>query len=451
MSHERSDTGAFPGEDEIGQPRQHLDESPARRLRIAINGKFVDNPATLPIVQPDRPNRARPTPLRGVAEFGVALVNVAATLVSLILGCVFVVVALATRAHAQLSTSAIYVVGLSLFAFGMPAALALWRHGRDYARALVTMSWLIAVWNASVLWVGTIVMPVWLSGGLADADRIVAQFVGETHPATRLALSAGQEAAAQLQGETPEVPAALTVHEVGRDMSRATKIALGEDGSGIFVDVVLHGPGGDVNGRYLFDTGASYTTITSEMAKKLGVQVPDDAPSLEFSTAAGARSSKMVYLPELRIGEVTIPGILVSICDTCATERYPGLLGINVLREFYIEMDYQHERMELIPRKYDGVANRAYDIQPMVSLSIDGRAELWMRHVRWTATVKNRSNVTLRNVIPKVEFNNGHVVHGVLIPEIAPGASAKSLIRGKAATVAQQQVEFTLKLAQAQW
>jgi clan AA aspartic protease (TIGR02281 family) len=394
---------------------------------------------------------------RQVVEFGLALLNVAAALFSIVMGLTLALALVALlRTPAPPESSMLpahawhWVAALSL-AFGLPALLAFWKHPREFSKLSSTMTWLPGLCAGVWFVLAVVFTPSWASRGLLHTDGLVAAALGDSHPATRLVAASAHEAAAQIDPKSIQEPPFATVQEVGRDPSRAHVIDLVGDGAGIFVDVVLTGPKGESKHRYLFDTGASYTTITSEMARELGIEVPSDAPSIEFSTAAGARSSKMVYLPKLQIGKESLNGLLVSICDSCATERYPGLLGINALREFYIEMDYQSARMELVPRIYDGPANRAYDILPMTTLSIEGRPELWMRHVRWVTLVTNRAKVPIRNVIPKVEFNNGTVLYGDPIAEIAPGASAKSLVRGRAATKSSAHVEFTLRLAQAQW
>ena len=90
------------------------------------------------------------------------------------------------------------------------------------------------------------------------------------------------------------------------DVDRALTLPIQRERNAIFVDVELHGKDGKKAARkYLFDTGASFTTITSETAKELGIEVPEDAPTVEFNTASGVRVSRVVYLPALSIGGST--------------------------------------------------------------------------------------------------------------------------------------------------
>ena len=82
---------------------------------------------------------------------------------------------------------------------------------------------------------------------------------------------------------------------------------------------------------------------------------------LTFNTASGPRESRMVFLPALRLGTIEIKGLLVSVCDGCVNERHQGLLGHNVMREFFAQIDFRNQRMVLLPRIGQQKPNRAYD------------------------------------------------------------------------------------------
>src|SRR5690606_17318675 len=99
--------------------------------------------------------------------------------------------------------------------------------------------------------------------------------------------------------------------------------------------------------------------------------------------------SQMVYLPALELGAVRIEGLLVSVCDRCVN----GLLGQNVMREFFAQIDYKNQRMVLIPRARSERPNRAYDIEPVVQLKLEGPPEVWLGRVHWVVLVENRSTV----------------------------------------------------------
>jgi hypothetical protein len=194
--------------------------------------------------------------------------------------------------------------------------------------------------------------------------------------------------------------------------------------------------------------------MTTTTAKRLGIEVPEDAPILTFNTATGPRESHMVYLPALELGQVRIDGLLVSVCDKCANDHSEGLLGLNVMRKFFVQMDYRAGRMLLLPRNADTDErpNRAYDVEPVVEMKVEGSAELWQDRVRWVILVRNRSTVPLLDVVPVVKFANGPVLPAARIERIEPGETGRALVEGKAVLEgADSNSRYTLGLAEAYW
>ena len=161
----------------------------------------------------------------------------------------------------------------------------------------------------------------------------------------------------------------------------------------------------------------------------------------------------MVHLPAPRLGEVRISGLLVSVCDSCATERTGGLLGLNVMREFFVQMDYQGNQMQLVPRIHERRANRAYDIEPVLDMQIEGQPEIWLGRIRWVVTLYNEGTVPLYEVMPRVDFKDGPTLYGEAVATIEPGETGRSLLVGEVTEDSEDasSVEFTLSLAEAFW
>jgi clan AA aspartic protease (TIGR02281 family) len=349
-----------------------------------------------------------------------------------------------------------YFALAAVVSFGLPFALAVWKHRRDPhpSRTIPgTMAWLPTAWNATGILLATLLVPDVLGTALRSCEWMVQGRFGDSHSMTRALSALGHETADLV--DPPIEPIAETVGEpTGFALENAVEIPIRE-GAAILVDVELEGPAGTTPSRYLFDTGASYTTITSETAQTLGIEIPKDAPTLEFNTARGLGQSRMVYLPRLRLGDVELDGLLVSVCDSCATTQAGGLLGLNVIREFHVGMDYQGRQMELLPRVSASRPNRAYDVQPVVTIGIEGRPEIWLGRVRWIVLVENRGTETLENVRPVVEFREGPALLGEVIERIEPGRTGRSLLVGRVEDESSRRrndpVEFTLSLAEAYW
>ncbi len=376
------------------------------------------------------------------------------SLFSLAVGLVALLTAfsLARSANDGAPAGWIWMLAVAL-TFGLPFLLAAWKHHDEPRRIRATMAWLPSVWNATGLAIAVLLVPDLVGTALRSCEWVVQGHFGDAHSATRALSALGHEAADVVDPEGGEFPAPV-IEKDRVALDGVVTVPFSDKGAAIFLDVVLEGADGQLEPlEYLFDTGASYTTITSATARRLGIEVPDDAPTLEFNTASGLRESRMVHLPALRIGDVRVAGLLVSVCDSCATERTGGLLGLNVMREFFVQMDYQGKRMQLIPRIHDHRPNRAYDIEPVLDIQVEGRPEIWLGRIRWVVTLTNRGTVPLHDVMPRVDFNDGPTLYGERVEQIAPGETGRSLLVGQVTEDSDDSgsVEFTLTLAEAYW
>lgn len=373
----------------------------------------------------------------------------------------WVIGAMARAASSSPSPSWAWVIAL-VITLALPFAVAVWKHQGDPRRISLTMAWLPMLWNATGLLLATQIVPDLMTSALRGHGAWVTPGVGDSHSATRVMSALGHQAADVIDPRAPrDIVPRGTEHLLSSDdaadidVTRALSIPMEEEGTAILMQATLEGPTGRVELPYLFDTGASFTTMTSATAKKLGIEVPDEAPMLTFNTASGPRESHMVYLPALELGRVRIEGLLVSVCDKCANDHSEGLLGLNVMRKFFVQMDYKAERMLLLPRTSDETErpNRAYDVEPVVALDVEGSAEVWLGRVRWVVLVKNRSTMPLLDVVPVVKFTGGPTLRGATIERIEPGAVGRSLVEGKASLEGGKDSKghYTLGLAEAYW
>ncbi|PRQ04079.1 hypothetical protein ENSA5_11270 [Enhygromyxa salina] len=377
----------------------------------------------------------------------LSLLSVAVTVVALVTAF-----SLAHSANEGTHPAWLWLLAIAL-TFGLPFVIAAWKHHDRPKRIKAVMAWLPGVWNASAMMIAVLLVPDLVGTALRSCEWVVQGRLGDTHPATRALSAFGHEAADTIDPGGGEFP----VPEIEN-----TRVALDgdivvpftEQGAAIFLSVELEGADGQTKQLdYLFDTGASYTTITSATARELGIEVPDDAPSLEFNTASGLRESRMVHLPALSLGGTRVPGLLVSVCDSCATDRTGGLLGLNVMREFLVQMDYQGNRMRLLPRIHEGRPNRAYDIGPMLSMQVEGRPEIWLGRIRWVVTMTNNGSVAIEDAMPRVDFKDGPRLYGERVARIEPGETGRSLLIGQVVEDGEDTgpVEFTLMLVEAHW
>lgn len=381
-----------------------------------------------------------------------ALVLASMFVVPFALWCNF---SLARTAQLNAHVSPVWLWLLSfLLTLGLPLALAAWKYGADSRRLSAAMMWLPLLWNLGAILLCTQVIPGLLVQSLRAHGDLAAGSFGDSHKVARILSAVGHGLADRLAPPARAIPRASKSAPITTATAAATEaiaVPFSAAGNAILMNVELEGPAGRLALPYLFDTGASFTTVHTDTAARLGLEVPDDAPTLQFNTASGPRESRMVHLPGLRLGGIELRGLLVSVCDGCANDRSQGLLGLNVMREFLVEMDYQAERMTLLRRPHEGRANRAYDIYPSIQIEVEGSPEIWLGRIRWVLLVKNRSTVAIENVIPEVQFSDGQRMPGAPIARIEPGASGRSLVEGKTLTEDHEKLGFTLALAEAYW
>lgn len=376
------------------------------------------------------------------------------SLLSLVISSIalLTVYSLARSANPGTHPAWLWLFGFAL-TIGLPLLIATWKHHQTPNKIKATMTWLPSVWNAGALVIATSLVPDLIGTALRGAEWVVQGRLGDTHQATRALSAFGHEAADAIDPGGGEFPAP-TIEDTRVALDGDIVVPFQEQGSAIFLPVTLEGHHGrTLELDYLFDTGASYTTITSETARKLGIEVPSNAPSVQFNTASGPRESRMVYLPGVRLADVQIPGLLVSVCDSCATDSAGGLLGLNVMREFLVQMDYQGSRMRLLPRIHEGRPNRAYDIAPTLTMQIEGRPEIWLGRIRWVVTMTNNGSVPVERAMPRVDFESGARLYGEPIDRIEPGETGRSLLVGQVVEDGKdsKRVEFTLMLVEAYW
>lgn len=158
---------------------------------------------------------------------------------------------------------------------------------------------------------------------------------------------------------------------------------------------------GSVEGRrvyFLFDTGATYTTLTPAIARKVGARPDEDAPTMRLRTANGTRGARVGLVDRLTVGDQLHQAVSFTICESCGGFRYrgapvAGLLGLNVLRRYRYEIDSEAGRIEMAPgADFD---NRSADVRPWFTTDdIDVTLEKTLAKNSGTVafTARNRSD-----------------------------------------------------------
>src|SRR5215813_13991980 len=93
--------------------------------------------------------------------------------------------------------------------------------------------------------------------------------------------------------------------------------------------------------RFVVDTGASYTMISSAVAKELDIDTEQNRRTAPFQTANGVIQAPLVSLDSIAVGGMEIRNLTAAVHDAVSDPRISGLLGLNFLSNFRMDIDTQ--------------------------------------------------------------------------------------------------------------
>jgi hypothetical protein len=103
----------------------------------------------------------------------------------------------------------------------------------------------------------------------------------------------------------------------------------------------------------VLDTGASYTVLTPDTIRRLGLSVPVDAPRRSIKMVGGHEIHLVfVRLPTLQIGNARLEDIEVGVHEIVPdAPLLDGLLGGDVLGRFTMTLDPGARKLRLEPSR----------------------------------------------------------------------------------------------------
>ena len=84
--------------------------------------------------------------------------------------------------------------------------------------------------------------------------------------------------------------------------------------------------------------------MSVSLANELGLTVPRDASRVQLSTANGVISAPMITVGSVSLNGATVANLDVVVIDSMAGN---GLLGLNFLNNFNIDIDQANAEMTL--------------------------------------------------------------------------------------------------------
>jgi clan AA aspartic protease (TIGR02281 family) len=111
-----------------------------------------------------------------------------------------------------------------------------------------------------------------------------------------------------------------------------------KQGQVVIVEATLNNK---TSAKFIVDTGASYTMISSATAKELAVGNEANSRTVPFQTANGLIQAPLVSLDSIAVAGMEIKNLTAAVHDVIPDGKIAGLLGLNFLTNFRIDIDAQ--------------------------------------------------------------------------------------------------------------
>jgi hypothetical protein len=215
-----------------------------------------------------------------------------------------------------------------------------------------------------------------------------------------------------------------------------------KNGSSILVPAQVNGQAA----YFIFDTGATITTLPSAFAKSAGAGADSDAPRMRFQTANGPTSSRIGMIRNLMLGGRSHSGVTYSECNSCPAGRYKGkpivgLLGMNVIGRYRTSFDHSRGVIEMSPSS--GYSDRSSDIRPWLRFK---PSKLARNAKGWEMPVVNRSPRRISQMTLKYSCSGGTPREST--KSVAAGGTVNFFVRPKDGNCRKG---FDQKLVNARW
>lgn len=157
-----------------------------------------------------------------------------------------------------------------------------------------------------------------------------------------------EESAIRQRWEKESIEArARMVRQQAEEQSKPRGAELAVSGHNIIVDVLLNRK---VEARFVLDTGASYTIITKNIAKKLGIKLDGVKADMTLQVADGRKiDAKHIVIESIRVEKSEAKNVDASVMldDSVKMDFGDGLLGMSFLKHFNFKIDLKNKKLIL--------------------------------------------------------------------------------------------------------
>ncbi|MCB9665859.1 MAG: clan AA aspartic protease [Alphaproteobacteria bacterium] len=235
-----------------------------------------------------------------------------------------------------------------------------------WEKRLSKMGGMMLAWSAFVF----LLLPVYFPGERRDAVATGLAILLGSHEDDGMARSVADVLPDEPEIAVAQVPQARPVEVAPLPPAQPLDdhaIALPYEGEGrrLSVPVVFEHDGRTLETFMMLDTGATYTTLPSEVLARLGIFPSDRDPELTLNTANGPRTARVVLLDTVWLGDLYLDGVAITTCEDCASDDNAGLLGLNVTGGYNMTIDADRREVVFTARRS---FNRRLDVRPFADL-----------------------------------------------------------------------------------
>lgn len=105
--------------------------------------------------------------------------------------------------------------------------------------------------------------------------------------------------------------------------------------------------------RLMLDTGATYTTISEELAEKLGYDL-EEAQQVRITTANGQVMLPKIRLKSISLGGYTAKNVDATVMPMPSNVPFSGLLGLSFVKNHRITIDTRAAHLVIEPAAKSG-------------------------------------------------------------------------------------------------
>jgi clan AA aspartic protease (TIGR02281 family) len=122
------------------------------------------------------------------------------------------------------------------------------------------------------------------------------------------------------------------------DGAQSIAVPLKSSSNALMVDAVLTQAQRTTEGTFIIDTGATYTSISQQMAERLGLDLRQCEKVL-ITTANGQIEVPKVLIETLRVNGLEAHNVEATVISVRQGSSFSGLLGLSFIRQFVVTID----------------------------------------------------------------------------------------------------------------